>query len=838
MTDTDTTTDVPDGRRTGATWVAATGAFLLVAAAAVFLAVRWDTLPEAAKLGLVGALTGAFLVGGRTLQRTLPATGDVLFHLGAFLLPVDVAGLAVRSGTGWRGLLLAEGVVGVAAIGALAAGTGSTVLGAAAALSMVVLALGVAASTAAPAPLVLAAAAVAASLAGRRRAAVVWAAVAGLAPVLAVGVARTLAFAAGRRLGAGTLEELGLVGSSAALLAGVSGLVSAGVLAREANRTKDLALVALAALSAFAGVGTSWVATDPSATSWMLALPSLFVAVEVVATVSERDDFWRRPARFAGVVAEIGALLAVPLAVGTILLAPFVDDGLDLFGDEPGWSPQPAMAVAWALTAAGWFLVAWRRRSPQPTLAAAAAGAATDDRVVAFLSAAVAAAAVVGPMDTVVAAVALLTLGTALLAARRVVATLAGAALVAWAPVTLVVTHPALVLPVALAAAASLVAVGARRWGGAAATILTLAATVVVSGASSHTTALDGPALGLLVLVFGGWVLAAIVEGVDHSSGWIARSSIVLGAVASLGVADRSALPAALAACFLFAIDAVRTDDPRLGFGAAVTLPLAILPATGMAGLAAADAGVVLAMTAVVTAGLAVLTPGRWRPPMLAAAGANLALGLAFTSTDPVRFAEALMVTGGLAIAAATVVRSWWIGHAGGATAALGLALLLSHAGVTAVEPYLAPVALQLAVVGWRARAQASRADTGGGGGEPLSSWVAYGPAIGLLAGPALAARWDGGPAWHALVAGVVGVLAVAAGGWKRLAGPLFLGTGVLVLVTFGEVLHTLAGVPTWAWLATGGGVLLATGVGLERTATSPVEAGRRLVDVVEERFS
>src|SRR5215217_8014663 len=88
----------PSGRRTGATWVAATGAFLLLAGAAVFVAVRWDRLPETAKLALVAAVTAAFLAGGRVLRRTLPATGDVLFHLGAFLLPVDLAGIGLRSG--------------------------------------------------------------------------------------------------------------------------------------------------------------------------------------------------------------------------------------------------------------------------------------------------------------------------------------------------------------------------------------------------------------------------------------------------------------------------------------------------------------------------------------------------------------------------------------------------------------------------------------------------------------------------------------------------------------------------------------------------------------------
>src|SRR4051812_3605622 len=123
-----TTITAPSGRRTGATWVAATGAFLLLAGAAVFVAVRWDQLSEPAKLAVVGALTAAFLCGGRVLRRSLPATGDVLFHLGAFLLPVDLAGIGLRSGMGWRPLLVAEGVLGIVALGGLAALTGSVVL--------------------------------------------------------------------------------------------------------------------------------------------------------------------------------------------------------------------------------------------------------------------------------------------------------------------------------------------------------------------------------------------------------------------------------------------------------------------------------------------------------------------------------------------------------------------------------------------------------------------------------------------------------------------------------------------------------------------------------------
>src|SRR5438477_2457557 len=162
----DTTTTTTN--RTGAVWVAGTGAFLLLAATALFVAVRWDDIPGAAKLGVVGALTGAFLLGGRALARTLPATGDVIFHLGALLVPVDVAAVAVRLHLGWRGLLLAEGLAAGGALAALAAGTGSVVLTWTAAAGAVVAAGGVAALSPVPAPLVLALVAAAAAITAGR----------------------------------------------------------------------------------------------------------------------------------------------------------------------------------------------------------------------------------------------------------------------------------------------------------------------------------------------------------------------------------------------------------------------------------------------------------------------------------------------------------------------------------------------------------------------------------------------------------------------------------------------------------------------------------------------
>jgi signal transduction histidine kinase len=80
-------------------------------------------------------------------------------------------------------------------------------------------------------------------------------------------------------------------------------------------------------------------------------------------------------------------------------------------------------------------------------------------------------------------------------------------------------------------------------------------------------------------------------------------------------------------------------------------------------------------------------------------------------------------------------------------------------------------------------------------------------------------------------------MVAVIAGAGRRFAGPLVTGTALLVALTGYESLGVAATVPTWAWLAAGGVVLLAAGVLLERNDTSPVDAGRRLVDVVADNF-
>ena len=78
---------------------------------------------------------------------------------------------------------------------------------------------------------------------------------------------------------------------------------------------------------------------------------------------------------------------------------------------------------------------------------------------------------------------------------------------------------------------------------------------------------------------------------------------------------------------------------------------------------------------------------------------------------------------------------------------------------------------------------------------------------------------------------------AVVVGGSKRLAAPLLLGTALLVGLTAHESLSVTRQVPTWGWLALGGAALVGAGIVMERRDSSPMETGRRLVDVVGTRF-
>ena len=144
-----------DPSRTGTLWVGATGVSLLLAAAAVLTAVRWGDIGQTAKLGGFVAITLAMLFGGQRLQRTIPLTGRAIFHLGALLIPLDMAAVAVLAERTWQETLLLTSVTAVAAWYALLRVDPSPVLAWAARGSVVLAAAGLAAVTPISMPLAL-----------------------------------------------------------------------------------------------------------------------------------------------------------------------------------------------------------------------------------------------------------------------------------------------------------------------------------------------------------------------------------------------------------------------------------------------------------------------------------------------------------------------------------------------------------------------------------------------------------------------------------------------------------------------------------------------------------
>jgi hypothetical protein len=788
----------PDGHRTGATWVAATGAFLLLAAAAVFVATRWSEIPHAAKLGVLAMITAACAYGGDRLRSTLPATGNALFHLGILLVPVDVAALLVHLRMEWRTMLLVEGLVSLAVFAFGARRAQSVVLGAAASGAVIVTSAGVAAVSPVPAACALAVAAVVATTLGRfPRHALVWAGVAAVAPVA------TLALD-GLATGHGVADTLGLL-TVAWPWSIATALASAWVITRAARERGEPVLAIVAAVGVVAHGIAAWSAAALPATLDVLVLPSVFLLVELGAFAVRTDTFWSKPAHRAGVVVEFLATFPTMLTLlATVAIV-----------TEPSIAAAPAFAAAGALGACAWVVAGARRDS---SWWAAVPGALA---LGAFAVAAATTSSIAVAASMLAAALGLLMVGDRARVAPVAFGATGYASIVGLADIrsgfviTIVST-----LVFALAARLSTGAHEERS------TAVLLGLAVLGVGSLVGATEI-APTLVVPVMIATAWIVALAADTIDGRVTTTARA-FAFGSLLLLGdLPIGDLLPAALLVTVVAAADSYRTRHLGLAFAAAGTAVLAQVALTDQLGLGLGEAGLTLSVAAAVWFGVAAVTPEPWRRPIaLAGAGTSL-VGLVAASNTGATFGPALLVTGLLVVAGALMFDNVSIAHAGGALATIGVWTTLAAHAVVISEAYVAPVALQLLFVG--AALRKSRPTT--------SSWVAYGPAVALLTGCAIAERFAGGSAWHSLFAGVVAIVAVVVGGSRRLVAPLLLGTATLVIVVGRESFDTAAGLPTWSWLAAGGATLIGAAVAMERRDVSPVEAGRRVVDVIAANF-
>jgi len=360
---------------------------------------------------------------------------------------------------------------------------------------------------------------------------------------------------------------------------------------------------------------------------------------------------------------------------------------------------------------------------------------------------------------------------------------------------------------------------------------------IVAAESLVRTQATDWPQLIVLMGAWAmSWALDVRTTQPAHVAHFVGRLSAGAIASASLWLEPTVGLAMCATIMALAAVDywrLLRAGGPNgstaltaYGVTMGIALGLAGSPVAAIIGFSSVGAGAVLAVSGFVLVGIALVCPQRLELPLGAAAVTATVLGLGLAFDDAAMFAVALIAAGASLMFTAAGLRDVAIGVAGYVVCGLGVSLQLAVWNVTWLEPYLVLPAVAALVVG--------RYFHRGGG----SSWAAYAPTIALLSYVSIVERFNGGSAWHAVIAGGIGIAAIIAGGYRKLVGPLVTGTAVLAIVVGYESLGPAALVPTWAWLATGGIILLTAGVALERSDTTPLERGQQIRSVVANQFS
>lgn len=806
--------------RSAALWLGGTGAFLLLVAAAVLVAVRWDDLTAWMKLaGLV--ITNAGVIGAGLRHREfIPATARALYHLGGLLLPVSAIAVALQTEVPWQWTLVGTSVVTIGGISWLNRLNPSGLLRGIAMAAVVPLAGGLASVSGAPAAVILGSLALTAIRTplsrqpGWTTAATLWAALAGL---LALFVGLEDPFIETSNL----VSELGLGAPVPPWGHLVGGIVAALALATVATRRNDEGLALAALATALIGATAAAIDLDTNGTNALTTMIGGGIILQLAAVSTRNHPLWSRVFNLTGILAEI------MFAFATYAVAAHAFEVLD---DET--IRDPSAVVGAALLSVGWLIADQRRRLPD-----------CQSLPLSLLMGSGFAPATLGLAGSVLSLVALssqsiiaLSWASVALAAALVVSARGGAHTVAAALCAVGVVYTnggwhtvavaALGAVVLTGAAALRTAMAPRHDLGAA--LLLGSAIALIAGASMPLAFIDGIADEVGWAAFIVAVALATVgaergsrDPISTGTGLIGRGAMIIPFVPIvLGLRLDDALPAVLLAGAFLAVDSVRTRDTRLLFGTAVFVPAGAILFAQLGDLTVAQTGVALAVLATAGAG-AMIALGHANAPLVATATTTAVAGLFWATGSPMHLSTTLLILGGGALMIAADRTSLEAFGLGALATTIGLWIRLELADVAWSEAYLAPVAVSLIVLGIATR------DRG------MSSWWTHGTAVLLLGGAGLIERIADGTGGHALLAGAIATFAITAGAQQRLIGPLMAGTAVIVGIAGHESLAYAASVPTWAWLALAGATLLACGVAIERTATSPLESGRTAVKTI-----
>ena len=616
-------------------------------------------------------------------------------------------------------------------------------------------------------------------------------------------------------VGRGVAEDIGVLAVTPWYAAAAAGLLSAGVIARAARHRNEPALTLLAVGALVAQGIAAWNATTVPDVMEILAAPALFVVVQFGVLLARRDAFWRKPAEIAGIVAE--AFAAVPTAIAAVAALVIVD-----IGEQQA----PAVVIAALLMTIGWFVAGVRRDVVTRSLRASIVeGPQWPFAIPATFAWALTAIAVATADPIVVAgATLLLAVGVAFSTLPNRMPTVCGLgafALLAGAAderVVAVASGAGLVIALAMFR-------GTRTFEDRLLGFIVGAALLAVGEIQGLGT--TPPSLAAVAWIATVWLLALAYDADGEVNGFTCGVAFVPIAFAAVISPEAALAPAAL----LFVLSAgegVVRKRRELTIAAVAPLLWLQLVGAALSGLSVGAAGLALTVAACAWFGFATLVHRSHRLPLEIAGVATAVAGVLAAAATPETFGPALLVLGVTGIATGLSRSSALVAHIGGGVATLGLWVTLGANDVVFAELYAAPVALQLLAAGYAARHNAERR---------VGSWIAYVPGIALIASAALAERFAGEGPVHSLIAGIVGVIAVVAGagsGCRRRSCSV---PRRWLSSSPASTFESAVLIPHWAWLAAGGVTLIGAAVAMERNDVGPIEAGKRVVDVMATHF-
>jgi hypothetical protein len=791
-------TEPRQANRPVAAWLAIAGSSLLLVAAVVVVASRWQQIPQS--LRFTGLLTALVLIAAlaEQVRRWAPTTARVIAHL--------VPGIAVTVGVAagatatqpWPVCIIIGGLLGAVTTEVQKHRWASPRMAIIAAIGVILAACGVAAETGVPATLIAAGSACALMLFGRKLEAVTMACAVGASPVLAT--LTTFKF------GDGTMARIGAAGPVVAWSAPIAGLVAAGALGVVAHRQRSMVWAGAAIASSGLNIVTGLAVGRAAPSLWACLIPSLVIAVEVGAEAAA--GVWRDIAlRASRHIARPASYLASTFAVIIIAF----------------WSvPQSAELSSWslplALSALATAFIAARRLFSTPWI--------TDTAIAACIGCSVASIAALAMPSLAVSGMAIGGLVFCFLVRRPTCLT---ASLVSgtYLAVTLLQRTP-----------------GPRHWTMPTALDLVLTLSGSLLCVATQLRATHGKNYGTLCVIAATGAVAALVAPDFRLSVATAAIAIVgsyvitrrpqlapvvaamIGASAFLQLDDLR-WPAVAAVALSGAVALVGRNAPWLRVAAGAQFVAAAWLAVRVAGATPSSLAGWMIVIGIVLTGIAFSTPHLTELDAAGLAATSFAaLSVTNNAVHPAFVSLVLIVASAQGLAYGVAQRR---SNLTAASITVGGVSLMSLWFTTGTNAALLSSLARYDFTGADLAALAAGAamlivGVGIRRWQRVSTWLAYGPGLALLSAWVSAVDTGRHADWSAMAGLLIGIVAIAVGGSKRMAAPLVIGTALLTTTVVIASGSQLASLPGWSWLVVGGVALLGLAASIERRSKGDVD--------------